>query len=101
MTDAPRDAQGRTMARRSIDCGNRFPFDAPDTWWHGTEGNPLPPADWAHSAARGVLYDLSDRKGIKRSFEEIDEEVRVEIVSAIADIIREAWLTDPNRECAP
>jgi hypothetical protein len=83
------DAQGRTMmARLSIDKGNEYPFDAPDSWWDAR--SPTPPNDWAHSAARGILIDLQDRGGIKHALYELDEEVRAEIVSAIANIIREA-----------
>src|ERR1700693_1742925 len=93
----PRDAQGRTMARRCIDCGNEFPYDAPDACWVGDGNNPPPPpTDWAHSAARGILYDLCGRGGIKHGFDDIDEEVRTGIVSAIADIIREAAPKPPD-----
>jgi hypothetical protein len=47
--------------------------------------------DQAHVAARGVMADLADRGGIKDMIARIsDPEVRQEIVSDIAAIIREA-----------
>ena len=73
-----------------ISHGNKYPYDAPDRWWDGDGENPPPPRDWSHTAARGVLADLQDRRGIKWGFEDIDSEVRVEIVDSLAAIIREA-----------
>lgn len=70
--------------------GAKFPFDAPDAWWDGDASNPPPPTDWAHAAARGVVADLQDRRAIKWGFGDIDEEIRVEIISSLADIIRAA-----------
>lgn len=49
---------------------------------------PPPPTDWAHAAARGVLADLLDRKGIKHGFTDVEEDTRVEIVQSLAEIIR-------------
>lgn len=40
--------------------------------------------------ARGVVADLQDRRAIKWGFGDIDEEIRVEIISSLADIIRAA-----------
>lgn len=74
-----RDAQGRTDAERACDKGVDYPYDG-----H------RPEKDWAHKAARGVLYDLSDRGGIKHGLRDVDREVREDIVDALADIIREA-----------
>lgn len=74
-------------AKRSLQHGDKFPFDAPDGW---EVGDPVPPKDWAHRAARGVLADLCDRRGIKWGFQEIDEDVRVEVVESLAGIIRAA-----------
>lgn len=68
--------------------GNKFPYDAPDKWWDGDASNPPKADDWAHSAARGVLADLQDRRGIKYGFDNIDEGVRAEIVASLAAIIR-------------
>jgi len=55
-----------------------------------SEDNPTPAPDWAHAAARGVMYDFSDRRGIRQAFDSIDDDVRLEIVETMADIIREA-----------
>ena len=74
-------------AERSFDIGNKWPYDAPARW---ESTMPLPPVDWAHQAARGILYDLGDRGGIKHAFRDIDEDVRVDIVEAMAAIIRVA-----------
>lgn len=81
------------IAEITLRRGSEFPYDAPDAWWH-TEGVAVPPpaTDWAHAAARGVLADLTDRRGIKHGFEGIDELVRVEIVESLAAIIRAAAL---------
>ncbi len=82
---------GKTAAAQTaIWHGNRFPFDAPDDWWNGGGANPPTPVDWAHSAARGVLADLQDRRTIKRGFEGIDEDTRAEIIGSLSDIIRSA-----------
>ena len=77
------------IAARAVLKGNTYPYDAPDSWW-SSELSPPPPTDWAHAAARGVLYDLQDRGGIKHGFANIDEDIRVEIVEALARIIRAA-----------
>lgn len=47
--------------------------------------------DWALYAARGVIANLRDRRGIKHGFERIDEEIRSEIVQSLAMIIRAAY----------
>lgn len=80
--------------KECIKHGDEFPFDAPDSWWNSDpeEKQPPPkPLDWAHRAARGIIADLEDRKGIKRGFEGIDEEIRFEIVKQIACIIGAAF----------
>ena len=76
--------------KREIKHGNAYPFDAPDAFWNDDGSKPPPPKDWAHSAARGIISALQDRRGIKHELDEhnIDEETRVEIVSEIASIIR-------------
>ena len=83
--------------RHRIKHGNRWPYDASDDWWKSdrdddtrTEEVPADKLDWAHRAARGILSDMNDRRGIKRSFEDIDEDVRREIVETTAAIIRMA-----------
>jgi hypothetical protein len=78
----------------SLKHGDRFPYDVPDSWEDGENGETLFPAqDWAHRAARGVIADLSDRRDIKRGFEQVDEEIRAEIVTSLADIIRAAFVS--------
>jgi len=77
----------RSQAIRSLLKGAKYPYDAPD----GTSGGEGPPAaDWAHAAARGILYDLNDRRGIRDGFHRVGAEARAEIVSDLADIIRVA-----------
>ncbi len=77
-----------------VDHGNKFPYDASDAWMD-SDDDPPPPSDWAHSAARGVIADLTDRRNIKYGFEEVDEEVRAEIVASLAAIIRAALPDKP------
>lgn len=86
-------------AEISLKHGNEFPYDAPDDWGSGDweARDRLPPKDWAHAAARGVIADLSDRHTIKRGFEGVDEWVRVEIVEALASIIRLASSPTPSQ----
>jgi len=78
-------------AKRKIEIGSAFPYDAPDAWWWVATPRPaLPPSDWAHAAARGVMEELQGRVGIKHIFEDVEEDVRVDIVESIAAIIRAA-----------
>lgn len=70
-----------------LDRGARFPYDAPDDWDGRT---PLPPADWAHAAARGVVQELGGRSGLDTMLGELDPDIRREIVANLAAIIREA-----------
>jgi hypothetical protein len=84
-----RKKMSREIAEQSINQGTEFPFDASDKWWNDSKDHYPPPAkDWAHVAARGILADLTDRRDIKRGFEGVDEDVRVEIVESLAEIIR-------------
>lgn len=81
----------------SIRMGSEYPFDAPNSWWYvdGAEGGEPPPAEsWAHVAARGIIANLSDRRGIKQELQvtQIDEDVRIEIVNTIAMIIGVAYM---------
>lgn len=78
-----------TNARRELAQGNEYPYDAPRAWWSSKQPPP-PPTDWAHAAARGVVHDLCDRQGIKHSFDAVDEDTRVDLVDALAAIIRVA-----------
>lgn len=69
------------MANQNIyyELGQRYPYD------DSNEG------DWAAKAARGVIADLTDRRNIKHGFDDVDPDVRVEIVQQMAEIIRLAW----------
>ena len=85
------DLQGRTMAQRALDKGAEHPYDAPNGWRNTDDNEPAPDAaDWAHSASRGILNDLTDRRSIKEGFEDLDAGIRAEIVESLAEIIREA-----------
>lgn len=48
------------------------------------------PADSYELAALAVIADLTDRRGIKHQLENIDDEVRQEIVASLTAIIRKA-----------
>ncbi|RMT37171.1 hypothetical protein ALP50_200248 [Pseudomonas syringae pv. spinaceae] len=73
-------------AKSSLEMGAEFPYDDSDT--------PSPAVDWAHAAARGVLADLGDRRGVGQELEQVDDETRVELVQAVAEIIRLAHQTN-------
>lgn len=79
-------------AAHSLKRGNHFPYDASDEWWHSSAEVVPAATDWAHEAARGILYDLSDRRGIKHGFSGVDEDVRAEIAESLAAIIRAAHI---------
>lgn len=88
----------RTMAQHRLNHGAEFPYDAPDAWWEMAEPKPLPATDWAHAAARGILADLTDRRGIKWALQEIDEDVRAELVASLSEIIRAAAAIQQSKE---
>lgn len=73
-----------------LDHGAKYPYDGGADFWEDRSPDPPPAMDWAHAAARGVLCDLLDRRGIKRELdhEEIDHETRAEITRSLAAIIR-------------
>lgn len=76
-----------------LSFGDRFPYDAGEDFWRGSsssDGSSPPPIDWAHRAARGIMADLDDRKGISESFQEVDHETRADLVRSLAEIIRTA-----------
>jgi len=77
-------------AKQLLSHGDKYPYDAPDIWRDQLNPEPIPAEDWAHRAARGVLVDLTDRRGIKNGFDDVDEDVRKDIVNSLASIIREA-----------
>ena len=68
----PKGIQHRLM------IGREFPYGG------------VKPKDAAERAAQGCLADLLDRRGIKWSLQEPDEETQQEIADTLAAIIREA-----------
>jgi hypothetical protein len=77
----------KQIAVRQLEHGAKFPYDG--------DG---PAIDWAHAAARGVLADLCDRRGVKHELREVDDDVRVELVASVAAIIRAAAPPAPSAE---
>lgn len=67
-----------TKSQRDIRVGCEYPYDG------------RTPKDWADKAALGILRDLSDRRGIKHELGAVDDDVRPDIVDAMAEIIRVA-----------
>ena len=76
--------------KRCLEHGAEFPYDAGQDFWQDKIEIPPPPTDWAHAAARGVLADLTDRRGIKHELEQVDYDVREELTQTMASIIRHA-----------
>lgn len=79
-------------AKWNLEAGTQWPYDAPDGEGFVVEG------DWAYRAARGVVANLCDRRGIKHGFEEIDPDIRREIIETLADIIRMAKEEDDGKK---
>lgn len=77
-----------------LDCGDRYPYDAGKAWHRQSREDDnlaAPPAtDWAHRAARGVIAEMMDRKGIFECLEAVPHTVRAEMVRSIAAVIRAA-----------
>ena len=72
------------LAQIRLESGAKYPYDH-----DGDSSEPVRPAkDWAEAATRGVLSDLSDRRGIKWELEKVDQETRIELVASLAEIIR-------------
>ena len=83
-------------AQNCLEHGGQFPYDAPRAWWEADETPPPPPPkDWAHAAARGILADLTDRRGVKQELDAVDYDVRAELTASLAEIIREAEKNRP------
>jgi hypothetical protein len=77
-------------AKHRLEMGEQFPYDGGEGFWEDENGTAkAPPSeDWIHRAARGVLADLTDRRGIKHELEQVDHDVRADIVASIREIIR-------------
>lgn len=85
-----------TEAKRMLDIGARFPFDATDEWRNSEGVEPPPPADWAHAAARGILADLTDHQDLVDQLGNLAEDVRAELTVEIARIIRAGVATSSS-----
>ena len=96
MTDEMKTAATQ-RALSAIEHGAEFPYDASDAWSEAYPNEPAPPAiDAAHACARGILVDLKDRRDIGSVLESLDEEVRTDLVGAIAEIVRVAMARPPG-----
>jgi hypothetical protein len=73
-----------------LDQGEKFPYDAGGEFWEEDAEVPPSAVDYAHYAARGIIAELDDRRGIKWELRKIDHETRADIVQSIAEIIRVA-----------
>lgn len=67
----------------SLSRGDDFPYEL-------NGGDNKTPPDWAHRAARGVIADLQDRRGLKNELAAVHMDDRKEIVASLAAIIRTA-----------
>lgn len=94
----------RTLQERvgeALRRADRIPYDTSDAFYsvaawleENEETHPPPATDWAHRAARGIVEELSDDRGaaLETAFhrERVPEDVRAELVTVIAEIIRQA-----------
>jgi len=96
----PQTLQERVV--RSLKYADRIPFDTSDAWYDvaawldmEVDTDPPPAVDWAHRAARGIVKELSDDRGaaLETAFhrERVDEDARGELVTVIAEVIRQAY----------
>lgn len=76
------------QAKHTLARGKEFPYDFTYAEWELRKNSPPEDVDWALDAARGVLADLTDRRGIKQGFCGVDDDIKKEIVRDLADIIR-------------
>jgi hypothetical protein len=76
----------KDRARKLLIEGEAHAFECP-------ESDSLRPAspDWAHTAARGIFYELIDRPGISTELDELSESQRQGMVKIVAEIIRQAY----------
>lgn len=75
-------------AEFSLNHGRDFPFDAGEVWWNGKGDNPPAAVDRSHAAARGIFADLTDRRGIKQTLNELSHPTRAALVKQVAHVIR-------------
>jgi hypothetical protein len=68
-------------AQIALELGDKYPYEL-------NPGDNLTPPDWAHRAARGVMADMTDRRGIKWELRHIHMDDRKDMVAALAAIIR-------------
>jgi hypothetical protein len=68
-------------AQIALKLGDEYPYEI-------TLGDNLTPPDWAHRAARGIMADMNDRRGIKWEIQKVDMDTRKDIVATLAAIIR-------------
>lgn len=81
----PEQKEMLAQAKAKLEHGAQYPYDRPD---NGTE--PRAEEDWAHRAARGILADLTDRRGVGQELKVCDGEIRMDIIDKAAWIIRAA-----------
>ncbi len=83
------------------DRAQEFKFDVVELD-EGYMGQPIKvlPETWQVKAARGIISDLGDRDEIKPVFDDIDPEIRVEIIEKIAGIISYALGKENNSHAA-
>lgn len=80
-----------------VERGASFPFDGSDEFWSTDETFQADPArNWVHAAARGIMSDVRDRRGIKQSFQIFEwlEADRVKLISDLSGIIEHQFQPD-------
>jgi len=83
------------MTKHRLKHGEKYPYDGGADFWEDRAPKPVPASDWAHAAARGVLADLLDRRGIKWELDKVEHDVRIELTQSLAAIIRQARAEAP------
>lgn len=85
-------------AMQRVTAGNAYPYDAPDNWWRNTTAREIPPRNWAHAAARGVMAELrTDPNDIHR-IQDADQIARDRLVHMLELIIRAAHINEKDFE---
>ena len=75
-------------AQEAMKRGAEFPYDGGTEFWDSDASNPPAAKDKAHATARGILADLSDRRGVRHVLDDVDHDVRAELTESLAEIIR-------------